>query len=141
MEHLDFPAVPAGLVDRVASAFPRRCRADVIAPVVYDSVLDDEAAATRSDIATEQLLTFAADPFTLALQASGRGGGWRLMGQVSPAGTYDVLLDTPEEERHARSSEEGLFSFDRVDHGPIRVTCLESNGSGAPIVATTWVSL
>lgn len=127
-----YPVPPAVVHDADASYFLRSPESD-IAPLTYDSVVDDELVGVRRGRSSSRHLTFEAGDASIGVEVFEER---RLVGQVvPPPGTGTVEM------RHADGSvtvgvdDLGRFVAERVPTGPVSFRWRGGEGS----VVTDWV--
>jgi hypothetical protein len=106
-----------------------------LAELVFDSALEATGVRDR-DIARQ--LTFRADDVEVELMLVDTEPR-RLVGQVVPAATTTVRLESTSAVAEQESDKYGRFTFDQVAAGPVRISIRGSEGR--PGVLTDWVLL
>ena len=73
-----------------------------LAELLSDSIVDDERLALVRSSGGVRAVTFEADGFTIELDILGEGAHRTLVGQLVPAGTAEIEIQTSEAARHCR---------------------------------------
>ena len=109
-----------------------------LAGLVYDSVLDAEPLAIRSEDEA-RLLTFETPVDAIELEITVVGDERRILGQLVPPGPGVVELRRVGGVLEAEADEHGRFSFDRVKPGPVSLRCRRTSDGAA--IETEWVTI
>ena len=131
-EHDPVPA-DARLVARSAAQLGRA--EDALAELVYDSLAVGSEVAMRSDTLVEARgLAFVAGGYRLDVELLDDGGV--VLGQLDPAGSAEVFLETDEGARSTTADDLGRFRFAGA-RGPLRLRVLTESGQ---VVLTPWIT-
>lgn len=127
--------VPPGVVHDADMSYRRRSPESDIAPLTYDSVVDDELVGVRRGRSSSRHLTFEAGDTSIGVEVFEER---RLVGQVLPSPRTGAL-----EMRHAHGSvtidldDLGRFVAEGVPTGPVSFRWRVGEGEGS--VVTDWV--
>jgi hypothetical protein len=129
-------AVPAGFVEAAQNAFAWRNIDAELAELTYDSVRDDElAASVRAEAASIRALTFTSAHLTIELEVAPDS----LIGQIVPAQTATVgVQPRAGTETFVQTDEIGCFSIRPIPSSPFRLHCRTVAGVDA---LTGWITL
>ena len=122
--------VPDGIVRRAKAAFRQRADAE-LAFEVFDSLLDEGAPST------DHRICFEHPCLSIEVRVLAGVGSSRLSGRVDPPIRHQIELQSDSTDlRQVDHSVEGVFSFDEVAPGAIRLHL--SGSSSAPAMHTDW---
>lgn len=113
-----------------------------VADLVHDSSVDERAIAGRG-ACEPRMLTFAAPPLTIALEAEARADETlRLVGRLAPPQPAQVVVRHGEELIATRADERGRFVASGVARGPVSVRIrLGAGAGGGRLVETAWLTI
>ena len=115
---------------RAKAAFSRRADAE-LAFEVFDSLVDEGAPPT------DHRICFEHPSLSIEVRVLAGVGSSRLSGRVDPPLRQQVELQSDStDQRRVDDSVEGVFSFDEVGPGAIRLHL--SGSAGAPATHTDW---
>ena len=122
--------VPDGIVRRAKAAFSRRVDTE-LAFEVFDSLVDEEAPQT------DHRICFEHPSLSIEVRVLAGVGSSQLSGRVDPPLRQQIELQSDSTDRRlVDHSVEGVFSFDEVGPGAIRLHL--SGSTGAPATHTDW---
>jgi hypothetical protein len=129
-------AVPPSFVEAAQNAFAWRNIDAELAELTYDSVRDDEmAASVRAEAASIRALTFTSAHLTIELEIAQDS----LLGQIVPAQTATVTVQPRAgSETFAQTDDIGCFSIMPIPASPFRLHCRTVAGIDA---LTGWITL
>lgn len=116
----------------------RSIDADLAALVADSADTDDRLAGVR-DGGGARLVTFEADGVVIEVEVAETGDTRRLLGQVIPAATASVVVETPAATTAVDVDALGRFSVTGVGRGPVRLTCRLRDGDHH--VVTSWITI
>ncbi len=116
----------------------RSIDADLAALVADSADTGDRLAGVR-DGGGARLVTFEADRVVIEVEVAETGATRRLLGQVIPATTARVVVETPADATAVDVDSLGRFSMTGVGRGPVRLTCHLSDGDHQ--VVTSWITI
>lgn len=110
-----------------------------LAALVADSADTDDRLAGVRDGGGPRLVTFEADGVVIEVEVAETGDTRRLLGQVIPAATASVVVETPAAIKAVDVDALGRFSATGVRRGPVRLTCTLRDGDHH--VVTSWLAI
>lgn len=130
---------PRALVELAKAGFGLHRVDAELAALVADS-LDGTASPRVRSTRTARMVSFESAHLAVELEAAPTGSGWRIIGQLDPAGEARIEL------RRAAASTGPVVDADRLgrfavtvaEPGPLSLLC---HRSGHPDVATSWILL
>jgi hypothetical protein len=134
------PVPPLVTETAKASLGWRRLDAD-LAELLSDSALEERSLAlTRGPATPVRSVTFSSSSLTVDMEVHVDGEGRTLLGQLSPATTATIEIQTVDETRlSAEADRLGRFRAKLPAGGPIRLRVVDS-GAGPP-VETSWITV
>ncbi len=131
--------VPTEVLAVASGALAWRSIDDDLAALVADSADTGDRLAGVRDGGGARLVTFEADRVVIEVEVAETGATRRLLGQVIPAATASVVVETPADATAADVDPLGRFSVTGVARGPVRLTCRLHDG--AHHVVTSWITI
>lgn len=110
-----------------------------LATLVADSADTDDRHAGVRDGGGARLVTFEANGVVIEVEVAETGDTRRLLGQVIPATTGSVVVETPQAATAVDVDSLGRFSTAGVRRGPVRLTCQLRDSDQH--VATSWITV
>ena len=126
--------LPESVIEAAKATFTWRTIDAELASLVFDSAAG-ELAGVRSSEATRQM-TFRTPGVEIELIVVSETSR-RLVGQLVPPQTAEVMLHHESDTRTAQSDSLGRFTFHDVPTGSVRLTCKLAGDDGA-VVQTEW---
>jgi hypothetical protein len=111
-----------------------------LAQLLSDSMVDDEVLAHVRSSGGVRAVTFEADGFTIELDILGEGGQRMLVGQLVPAGTAEVEVQTSEAAQTVTADTHGRFRAENVPEGRMRLRVTGHPASPGP-AETSWITI
>lgn len=144
LRHHEHP--PRSLVELAKASFGLRHVDAELAALVADSL--DEATGPRvRSVRAPRMVSFESRHLAIELEAAPTGSGWRIVGQLEPAGEARIDLlrsvaspaPTVDADRSPVDADRlGRFAVTVTDPGPLSLLC---HRPGCPDVATSWILL
>lgn len=131
--------VPPGVLAVAYGALAWRNVDADLAALVADSADTDSPLAGVRDGGGARLVTFEADGVVIEVEVADTGEARRLIGQVIPAGTRGIVVETPENAVTVDVDQLGRFSATGVGRGPVRLTCQLPDRDRH--VVTSWITI
>jgi hypothetical protein len=129
-----YDPLPEAVITAAKETFTWRTIDAELASLVFDSAAEDLAGLRSSD-ATRQM-TFRTPGVEIELVVVSETSR-RLVGQLVPPQTAEVMLHHENDTRTAQSDSLGRFTFHDVPTGSVRLTCRLAGDDGA-VVQTEW---
>jgi hypothetical protein len=131
---------PAHVVELAKRLYSLRTLDAELAALTADSAVDPAAVAVRDGGAATRLLTFETPELAIEIEVSGTGRFRRILGQLEPAGPAVIEIRQPSLPRSRRvdADERGRFVIDRVEPGPVSLTC---HRDGDRPISTEWTGV
>ncbi|MBO0816012.1 MAG: hypothetical protein J2P30_12845 [Actinobacteria bacterium] len=133
--------VPAQLHQAAVEAFSWRDIDAEIAELVYDSLLDADAASLVRGPAGQRLVSFAAGEVTIDLEVTSAGPGRTVMGQIDPPQRATVDIRHPQGTVTVEADDLGRFQSGPLPPGPASLRLRPPPGAAGPAVITDWIAL
>jgi hypothetical protein len=130
--------VPPELLDGAAGAFAWRDIDAELAELVFDSLLDTDAAAAVRGSPDRRLVSFEAGELAIDVEVTASGAGRTVMGQIVPPRRGQVDLRRPGETVTVEADELGRFRSGPLRPGPLSLRLRTADGG--PVV-TDWLAL
>ena len=112
-----------------------------LAELLSDSIVDDERLALVRSSGGVRAVTFEADGLTIELDILGEGAHRTLVGQLVPAGTAEVEIQTSDGASTAvKADPHGRFRAESVPEGRVRLRVTGHPSSAAP-AETSWITI
>ena len=111
-----------------------------LAELLSDSIVDDERLALVRSSGGVRAVTFEADGFTIELDILGDGAQRTLVGQLVPAGTAEIEIQTSEASTTVTADKHGRFRAEHVPAGRMRLRVTGHPAAGAP-TETSWITI
>ena len=137
----DREPVPAELRQAAVDAFSWRDIDAEIAELVYDSLLDADAAALVRGPADQRLVSFAVGGMTIDLEVTSVGAGRTVMGQIAPPQRATVDIRHPQDTVTVEADDLGRFRSGPLPPGPASLRLRPLPEAGGPAVITDWIAL
>ena len=137
----DREPVPAELRQAAVDAFSWRDIDAEIAELVYDSLLDADAAALVRGPADQRLVSFAVGGMTIDLEVTSVGAGRTVMGQIAPPQRATVDIRHPRDTVTVEAVALGRFRSGPLPSGPASLRLRPPPGADGPAIVTDWVAL
>src|SRR6516165_8212921 len=137
----DREPVPAELRQAAVDAFSWRDIDAEIAELVYDSLLDADAAALVRGPADQRLVSFAVGGLTIDLEVTSTGHGRTVMGQIAPPQRATVDIRHPRDTVTVEADDLGRFLSGPLPSGPASLRLRPPAGAAGPAIVTDWVAL
>jgi hypothetical protein len=126
-----YDPVPRQVLEAAKGAFALRTLDDELADLLFDSLLDDDLVGVRGGITRQ--LTFGVGDVTIDLDVEAD----ELVGQVSPAATVGLAVETPDDAVMVEVDDRGRFFATRPTTGPFRLRLSLDDRQ----LTTEWVTL
>jgi hypothetical protein len=126
--------VPESVLEAAKASFTWRTIDAELASLVFDSAAED-LVGVRS-VETTRQLTFSTPGVEIELVVLSEDSR-RLIGQLVPPQTAEIVLHSRDEERRVTSDSLGRFTLHDVPTGSVRLTCVLGGEDGAT-VQTEW---
>jgi hypothetical protein len=133
--------VPAQLHQAAVDAFLWRDIDAEIAELVYDSLLDTDAASLVRGPADQRLVSFAAGGMTIDLEVTSAGPGRTVMGQITPPRRATVDIRHPQDTVTVEADDLGRFRSGPLPRGPASLRLRPPPDAAGPAVITDWIAL
>jgi hypothetical protein len=133
--------VPAELRQAAVDAFSWRDIDAEIAELVYDSLLDADAASLVRGPAGQRLVSFAAGEMTIDLEVTSAGPGRTVMGQIAPPQRAMVDIRHPRDTVTVEADDLGRFRSGPLPPGPASLRLRPPPEAAGPAVITDWIAL
>ena len=133
--------VPAQLHQAAVDAFSWRDIDAEIAELVYDSLLDADAASLVRGPADQRMVSFAVGGITIDVEVTGAGTGRSVMGQIAPPQRATVDIRYPQDTVTVETDELGRFESGPLPPGPASLRLRPPPGGDGPAIVTDWISL
>ena len=133
--------VPAQLRQAAVDAFSWRDIDAEIAELVYDSLLDADAASLVRGPADQRMVSFAVGGMTIDLEVTSAGPGRTVMGQIAPPQRATVDIRYRQDTVTVEADELGRFQSGTLPPGPARLRLRPPPGDLGPAIVTDWISL
>jgi hypothetical protein len=131
--------VPPDVIASAVSAYTWRTVDAELAELVYDSMLDEDAA-TLVRGGTERLVTFRSGELTIDVEVAVMGPLRNLTGRIVPARRAGVTIKHREGAVTTDADELGRFRVEHVPAGPVSLQLLVADPA-QPSIATDWVTI
>ena len=131
---------PAHVVELAKQLYGLRNLDAELAALTADSAVDPAVVAVRDGGAATRLLTFETPDLAIEIEVSGTGRFRRVLGQLEPPGPAVIEIRQPSTPRSRRvdADERGRFVIERVEPGPVSLTCHRAGGRP---VSTEWTGV
>ncbi len=137
-----FDPVPAGLLVAAAEAFTWRTIDAELAGLVFDSLVDSDAASLVRGPAERRLLSFQAAGLSIDLEVTSMTSGRGLVGQLAPARQANVEIRVADSVVATEADELGRFRAGPLPAGPMSLRCSPAPaGPATAAVVTDWVTI
>ena len=133
--------VPAQLRQAAVDAFSWRDIDAEIAELVYDSLLDADAASLVRGPADQRLVSFAIGGITIDLEVTSVGSERTVMGQIVPPQRATVDIRHPEDTVTVEADDLGRFRSGPVPPGPASLRLRPPPEASGPAIITDWIAL
>ena len=137
----DREPVPAELHQAAVDAFSWRDIDAEIAELVYDSLLDADAASLVRGPAGQRLVSFAAGGMTIDLEVTSAGPGRTVMGQIAPPQRATVDIRHPHDTVTVEADDLGRFRSGPLPPGPASLRLRPPPDAAGTAVITDWIAL
>ena len=137
----DREPVPAELRQAAVDAFSWRDIDAEIAELVYDSLLDADAASLVRGPADQRLVSFAVGGMTIDLEVTSVGAGRTVMGQIAPPQRATVDIRHPQDTVTVEADDLGRFWSGPLPPGPASLRLRPPSEAAGPAVVTDWIAL
>jgi hypothetical protein len=137
----DREPVPAQLHQAAVDAFSWRDIDAEIAELVYDSLLDVDAASLVRGPADQRLVSFAVGGMTIDLEVTSAGPGRTVMGQIVPPQRATVDIRHPQDTVTVEADDLGRFQSGPLPPGPASLRLRPPPDAAGPAVITDWIAL
>ena len=136
----DREPVPATLIQAALDAFGWRDIDAELAELVYDSLIDADAASLVRGPSDQRLVSFAVGGITIDVEVTSAGPGRSVMGQIAPPQRATVDIRYPQDTVTIETDELGRFESGPLPPGPASLRLRPPGGEG-PAIVTDWISL
>jgi len=136
----DREPVPGELLRAAVDAFAWRDIDAEIAELVYDSLLDADAASLVRGPSEQRMVSFAAGGMTIDVEVTGAGPGRQVLGQIAPPQRAVVEIRYPGDTVTVEADELGRFRSGPLPHGPASLRLRPAAGAEGPAIVTDWIS-
>ncbi len=133
--------VPAPLRQAAVDAFSWRDIDAEIAELVYDSLLDADAASLVRGPADQRMVSFAVGGMTIDLEVTSSGPGRTVMGQIVPPQPAMVDIRYRRDTVTVEADDLGRFRSGPLPPGPASLRLRPPSGAAGPAIITDWVAL
>ena len=133
--------VPAQLRQAAVDAFSWRDIDAEIAELVYDSLLDADAASLVRGPADQRMVSFAIGGITIDLEVTSAGPGRTVMGQISPPQRAMVDIRHRQDTVTVEADDLGRFESGPLPPGPASLRLRPPPGVAGPAIITDWIAL
>jgi hypothetical protein len=137
----DREPVPAELVQAALDAFGWRDIDAELAELVYDSLVDADAASLVRGPADQRLVSFAVGGITIDVEVASAGPSRSVMGQIAPPQRAMVDIRYPQDTVTVETDELGRFESGPLPPGPASLRLRPPPGGDGPAIVTDWISL
>ncbi len=137
----DREPVPAELHRAAVDAFSWRDIDAEIAELVYDSLLDADAASLVRGPADQRMVSFAVGGMTIDLEVTSTGPGRTVMGQIVPPQPATVEIRHPQDTVTVEADDLGRFRSGPLPPGPASLRLRPPPGEAGPAIISDWVAL
>src|SRR5215470_15015645 len=137
----DQEPVPAQLHQAAVDAFSWRDIDAEIAELVYDSLLDTEAASLVRGPSDQRLVSFAVGGMTIDLEVTSTGPGRTVLGQIVPPQRATVDIRHPQNTVTVEADDLGRFRSGPLPRGPASLRLRPPPDAAGPAVITDWIAL
>ena len=137
----DREPVPAGLRQAAVEAFSWRDIDAEIAELVYDSLLDADAATLVRGPADQRLVSFAAGGMTIDLEVTSAGPARTVLGQIAPPQRATVDIRHRQGTVTVEADDLGRFRSGPLPPGPASLRLRPPPETAGPAVVTDWIAL
>jgi hypothetical protein len=111
-----------------------------LAELLSDSVVDDEVLAHVRSSDGVRAVRFETDGFTIELDILGEGANRTLVGQLVPAGTAEIEVQTSEAPQTVDADTHGRFRAENVPEGRMRLRVTGHPAAPGP-AETSWITI
>lgn len=132
------PVPPEVLAVAYGALAWRDVDADLAALVADTADADDRLTGVREG-GGARLVTFEVGGLVIEVEVAETGATRRLLGQVIPAATTSLVVETPADAIEVDVDPLGRFSATGVSHGPVRLVCDLRDGDQH--VVTSWITI
>lgn len=129
--------VPPEALAMASAALAWRDIDTALAALISDSLAVSSMATVRGT--PPRLLSFATDQVTIDLEVTAEAGTVRLLGQVAPAMTADIMVEFTGGTRAGQADQMGRFAIDGLPSGWLRVA-VTTTGTEQIRSHTEWFS-
>jgi hypothetical protein len=133
--------VPAALFQAAVDAFAWRDIDAEIAELVFDSLLNSDAATQVRGPAGPRLVSFSAGEVTIDVEVTSAGPGRAVMGQIDPPRRATVDIRGRRDTVTVEADDLGRFRSGPLPAGPASLRLRPPAGAPGPAVVTDWISL
>lgn len=133
--------VPPGLISAAMDAFGWRDIDAELAGLVYDSLLDSDAAALVRGGHGQRLFSFRAGEVTVDVEVTRSGEDRGLLGQIEPPRAAIVDIRRRRDVITVTADELGRFQSQALSPGPLSLRLRPPAGGAGPSLTTDWVSI
>ena len=133
--------LPAQLHQAAVAAFSWRDIDAEIAELIYDSLLDTDAASLVRGPADQRLVSFAAGGMTIDLEVTSAGPGRTVLGQIVPPQRATVDIRHPQDTVTVEADDLGRFQSGPLPPGPASLRLRPPPDAAGPAVITDWIAL
>jgi len=133
--------VPAELHRAAVDAFSWRDIDAEIAELIYDSLLDTDAASLVRGPADQRLVSFAIGGLTIDLEVTSAGPGRTVIGQIAPPQRATVDIRHPQDTVTVEADDLGRFRSGPLPPGPASLRLRPPPETAGPAVVTDWIAL
>src|SRR6516164_4492498 len=134
--------VPARLRQVAVDAFSWRDIDAEIAELVYDSLLDADAASLVRGPADQRMVTFAVGGMTIDLEVTSAGPERAVIGQIVPPQRATVDIRHPQDTVTVEADDLGRFRSGPLPPGPASLRLRPPPGAAGPaVIITDWIAL
>ncbi len=132
--------VPGVLLQAAVEAFTWRTVDEDLAELVFDSLVDHQAALVRGS-QDRRLLSFHTGDVSIEIEVTRTGRSRALIGQLGPPQPASVEIRHRTGLVTLESDALGRFSAGSLRAGPISLRCRSGPVADGPAVVTDWVSI
>jgi hypothetical protein len=111
-----------------------------LAELLSDSIVDDERLALVRSSGGVRAVTFEADGFAIELDILDDGAQRTLVGQLVPAASAEIEVQSGEASTKVTADEHGRFRAENVPAGRMRLRVTGHPAAAAP-TETSWITI
>lgn len=136
-----FDPVPPEVVQAAIDAYSWRDLDAELAELVFDSLLEADAATLVRGPAGRRMVSFAVPGLTVDVEVTASRTGRDVMGQLSPPQRATVEIRHGAGISTTAADELGRFSTVSLPAGPVSLRLSLAGGGARPVVVTDWLSI